>query len=69
MIAFGLGTLRLSPDAFWAMSLPELRAAARGMRGEFSATDPLGRQALAALIRQFPDEPAGTQKRMTEHGD
>lgn len=26
LMGFGLGRLRLSPDAFWAMSLPEILA-------------------------------------------
>lgn len=55
MMAFGLGVLRLSPDAFWAMSLAELRAAIRGHRGEAGAPDPLDRACLTNLMNLFPD--------------
>lgn len=54
-MAFGLGVLRLSPDAFWAMTFPELRAAARGHRGETGQTSPPTRAALSSLMRLFPD--------------
>lgn len=50
---FGLGTLRLSPRAFWAMSLPELRAALSIHEG----TAPPDRDGLADLMRRFPDIP------------
>jgi uncharacterized phage protein (TIGR02216 family) len=54
-MAFGLGVLRLSPTEFWNSTFPELKAAARGMRGEFASTDPLSRQDLSVLMRLFPD--------------
>ncbi|MBV1705181.1 MAG: phage tail assembly chaperone [Hyphomicrobiales bacterium] len=58
-MAFGLGALRLPPDAFWAMSLPELRAAARGIFGE--ASTPFDRAALDALMKAHPDRPGGAR--------
>ncbi len=51
VMALGLGDLRLSPDAFWAMTPRELFAAA-GVR----MTQPMGRDALNALMARFPDE-------------
>lgn len=55
-LAFGLGRLRLSPEAFWSLTLPELRAAAEGVFGP--AIAPPSRAALTALMRRFPDPPA-----------
>ena len=52
---FALGVLRfrLSPDAFWALSLAEWRALCAALgAGALSSPD---RQALDALIMQFPD--------------
>ena len=37
-MGFGLGVLRLSSEAFWALSPRELHAAARGLYGEGSAS-------------------------------
>jgi uncharacterized phage protein (TIGR02216 family) len=54
-MALGFGVLRLPPDAFWAMSLPELLAATRGLRGDFGRAPALGRPQLAALMARFPD--------------
>ena len=53
-MAFGLGDLRLSPDAFWRMTPRELAAAMRGP-GHVVAPS-LERSALARLMRDFPDE-------------
>lgn len=50
VMRFGLGHLRLAPRDFWAMTLPELRAAI----GPTAATP--DRAALADLMRTFPDE-------------
>jgi uncharacterized phage protein (TIGR02216 family) len=55
MMAFGLGLLRLSPDAFWGLTFPEFRAAARGLRGEAGLAEPLPRGAFTALMQRFPD--------------
>lgn len=56
-MAFGLGVLRLSPEAFWSLSIPELKAAIRGLRGGTDRIDPLPRDILAALMTRFPDHP------------
>ena len=47
---FGLGELRLAPRDFWAMTLPELRAALGHAR-----TPPPPRAALDDLMLLFPD--------------
>ncbi|MEL6298928.1 MAG: phage tail assembly chaperone [Pseudomonadota bacterium] len=52
-MAFGLGVLRLSPDAFWRMTLPELKAAA-GLSGTHPSQAP-DRIALRALMTRYPD--------------
>ncbi len=53
-MAFGLGCLRLSPDAFWRMTPRELSAAMRPRRQGVSQSFDAG--ALARLMRDFPDE-------------
>lgn len=58
-IGFGLGVLRLSPDAFWAMTPRELALAASAQRG--GAPPVMRRTTLDALMRRFPDG--------TEHSD
>ena len=50
---FGLGVLRLSPDAFWKMTPRELAAAWGAIMGE--RTGPLDRRGLDALMEEFPD--------------
>lgn len=50
-IGFGLGVLRLAPDAFWRMTPRELAFAIEAVSGGA----PLGRSELAALMRRFPD--------------
>ena len=52
-IGFGLGTLRLPPRDFWAMTPRELACAARAVRGE--AAQPPGRDTFNDLMRRFPD--------------
>jgi uncharacterized phage protein (TIGR02216 family) len=52
-IGFGLGVLRLAPDAFWRMTPRELAHAIAAVRGPVAA--PLGRETLAALMKRFPD--------------
>lgn len=52
-MGFGLGTLRLSPDAFWRMTPRELAAA---MEAVFGPSDvALDRAGLELLRRRFPD--------------
>lgn len=55
-MAFGFGVLRLSPDDFWAMTLLELSAAARGRHGVSSAAPVIERASFEALQRRFPDD-------------
>ncbi len=50
----GLGTLRLSPKDFWAMTPRELDAALSGAFGH-RAGQPLSRADLAALMQAYPD--------------
>jgi uncharacterized phage protein (TIGR02216 family) len=52
-IGFGLGILRLPPDAFWRMTPRELALAVEAVRGRVSA--PIERAALDTLMRRFPD--------------
>ncbi len=52
-IGFGLGVLRLPPDAFWRMTPRELAHAVRAVRG--IAAMPLTRGEFDALMRRFPD--------------
>lgn len=51
-IGFGLGVLKLSPQAFWAMTPRELALAIRALTG---ATAPLVRSDLRDLMKRFPD--------------
>jgi uncharacterized phage protein (TIGR02216 family) len=53
-MAAGLGTLRLSPAVFWAMTPRELDAALRGAFGVASA-HPMSRADLSALMTVYPD--------------
>jgi uncharacterized phage protein (TIGR02216 family) len=53
-MAFGLGVLRLSPTAFWAMTPRELHAALEGVYGPCLA--PLSRSLLDGLLRAFSDD-------------
>jgi len=52
-IGFGLGVLRLSPAAFWAMTPRELALAIAALRG--GLTPPLRRADLNALMTRYPD--------------
>ena len=53
-MAAGFGLLRLSPDAFWAMTPKELNAALGAFAGP-AASGPLGRSDLTRLMQSFPD--------------
>jgi uncharacterized phage protein (TIGR02216 family) len=53
-MAAGLGTLRLAPGVFWAMTPRELEAALRGAFGIAHVAVP-SRADLAALMEAFPD--------------
>lgn len=50
---FGLGVLRLPPEAFWKMSPRELAAAWGAVLGDRAG--PLDRPGLEALMERFPD--------------
>ena len=52
-IGFGLGVLRLSPDAFWRMTPRELAHAVRARNGALAP--PIARAALIDLMTRFPD--------------
>ena len=54
-MAAGLGTLRLSPDAFWAMTPRELAAALGATQGRPPAAGPPSRAELTRLMQQYPD--------------
>ncbi len=51
VLRFGLGHLRLSPDAFWRLSLTELTA----LIGATDAPSLTTRHGLQALMALFPD--------------
>ncbi len=53
VIGFGLGVLRLSPDAFWRMTPRELSCAIATVVGH--AETRLDRVELEALMQTFPD--------------
>ena len=55
-MGFGLGTLRLAPDAFWRMTPRELAAAMEAVLGPREAA--LDAVSFAALRARFPDAPA-----------
>jgi len=56
LIGFGMGTLRLSPAAFWSMTPRELTLAARALTGPAPAiAPPMEREAMAALRARYPD--------------
>jgi len=52
---FGLGVLRLPPDAFWRMTPRELARAIEAMTGR-AGGEGLNHAGLAALMARFPDE-------------
>ncbi|MGE3155952.1 MAG: rcc01693 family protein [Xanthobacteraceae bacterium] len=52
-IGFGLGVLRLSPDAFWRMTPRELAFAVRAVTGR--TPTPLARATLIDLMTRYPD--------------
>jgi uncharacterized phage protein (TIGR02216 family) len=52
-MAFGLGVLRLSPDAFWRMTPRELAAAMEAVVGP--RVGALDRAGFAAWRARFPD--------------
>lgn len=61
LIAIGLGVLRLPPDTFWQLSVPEFFAATSWMTGQFPSSHNAHHNAsmtckeLDELIERFPD--------------
>ncbi len=55
LLRLGLGHLRLRPAEFWALSPGELML----MLGEPGRAQPLGRQGLGDLMKNFPDTQKG----------
>jgi uncharacterized phage protein (TIGR02216 family) len=54
LMRVGLGVLRLSPEAFWAMTPREFAAAATALAE--AAPPPMTRGDLDALRARFPDD-------------
>ncbi|WP_293343872.1 rcc01693 family protein [Parvibaculum sp.] len=52
-MSLGLGTLRMPPEIFWRMTLPELAAAARAMRPDVRKA--MGREEFDGLMIRYPD--------------
>lgn len=52
-MTLGLGRLRLAPEIFWRLTLPELAAAARAVAPGGQA--PMARGELEGLMTRFPD--------------
>jgi uncharacterized phage protein (TIGR02216 family) len=52
-IGFGLGVLKLAPDAFWRMTPRELACAIEAAGGHGA---PLERADLEAMMKRYPDE-------------
>ncbi|MFN4355968.1 rcc01693 family protein [Parvibaculum sp.] len=52
-MTLGLGRLRLTPEIFWRMTLPELAAAARALH-PLRHTQ-MGRREIDALMARYPD--------------
>ena len=53
IMQFGFGTLKLAPETFWSLSVPELDAALRAYQGD-PADRPV-RDELERMMQQFPD--------------
>jgi len=66
-MALGLGVLRLAPDDFWRMTIPELRAAQRGLAGRAGgpARRYPSRARLEEMKARYPDAPASEAR----HGE
>lgn len=54
-MGFGLGTLRLAPEAFWRMTPRELAAACEAVFG--TQPQAMDTESFAALRARFPDLP------------
>ena len=60
LMTFGLGVLRLPPEAFWSMTPREFECAARAHLGDAA---PMDAPALARLMRRFPDAMTGDSQK------
>lgn len=60
LMRLGLGTLRLAPDTFWAMTPGEFLAALEGA-GLVPVGGQMNHGTLSALMAAFPDEIAKEQ--------
>lgn len=60
LMRLGLGTLRLPPEVFWAMTPAEFLAALEGA-GLVPVGGGMDRGVLAALMATFPDDVAPEQ--------
>ena len=56
---FGLGLLRLTPQAFWNLTVTEFMA----LGGAIRPANAPGRRELDALMRQWPDDLAAPSPR------
>lgn len=61
-MAIALGSLRIPPADFWALTVPELDALLRGARGITENGRALSRDGLSALMARFPDSSAERQR-------
>lgn len=62
LMEIGLGVMRLPPERFWQMTLPEISAAARALNPQ--AARGIGRDELGALMARYPDQ----EKDMSDAG-
>jgi uncharacterized phage protein (TIGR02216 family) len=58
-IGFGLGVLKLAPEAFWHMTPRELALAIDAVTGQGA---PLDRGSLRRLMKSYPDELSRQQR-------
>ncbi|MCA0405276.1 MAG: phage tail assembly chaperone [Proteobacteria bacterium] len=54
-LGLGIALLRLTPDAFWALSPREFFCALRALLGEGGHTPAPERSTLEAMMARFPD--------------
>lgn len=64
-MALGLGVLKMPPRDFWAMTIPEFRAAQRGLAGLSGQTPRVApsQARIKELMARYPDGP-----RRQKHG-
>ena len=64
-MGFGLGVLKLSPEAFWRMTLPELAAIVDVMVPIRNVPD---RHVLRELMGRYPDRGGGAEVPIPSRG-